>query len=142
MEMLARRERLEAEIRTALERREFEPAVVESVVAELRAKGYLNDDRAIRNAVDYSAIERQEGPLKIHAKLLSRGAAEEAITDALATITSEEQLAFAVGLLEKRRNWKDPAQAARFLAAKGYDEETVEAALALRFDIETEAGEC
>jgi len=141
MDMLARRERLEAEIRAALERRECEAAVIDRVVDDLRSKGYLNDARAVRNAVDYSATERREGPLKTRDRLLTRGAVEDLVAEALEAIPGEQRLEVAVALIDGRRNWKDAAQAGRYLAARGYDEDMIEAALAARFEFQTEIGE-
>lgn len=116
--------------------------VVDQIVDELRGKGYLNDDRAVRNAVDYATNERQEGPVKTRDRLLRRGASEEMVEDKLAEIPSERSRDTAIALLEGRtRGWKNPGQAARFLAAKGYDPETIETALAARFEIESEFDE-
>jgi regulatory protein len=99
---LAKRDRTEAEIRAALERRSTNAAVIESVVAELIADGYLDDARyARRFAEDRRTLDRW-GSERIARNLEGRGVARELIEAALADREAGDELAAARELLAER----------------------------------------
>lgn len=142
MRLLARRERLECEIRNALRKRGCEEATTEEVIGRLRDMGYLNDERALQRAVDYASTVRLDGPLKTLHRLRLRGADRKAIEEALGSIPMDVVRASALAIIDKRAGrWSGPAQAARFLASRGYDGETIAFVLATRFEAEPEIGE-
>lgn len=136
--ILAKRAQFEEELRGSLLRYGDEDAV-DAVVAYLSRRGILDDTEAARTYIAQHVGKRAIGPLKIEADLAHRGAPEAQIAEILPN--SEEQLALALTALDAKR-WNadggiaERARAGRFLAGRGFDEDTVETVLEQRFPID------
>src|SRR5215213_5375592 len=80
---LSRRERTEAEMARLLAAKRVAPSTIETVVAELREQGYLNDaDYARRFAEDRRRLD-EWGADRIERKLLALGVDRELVAAAI-----------------------------------------------------------
>ncbi len=131
---LNRRERTVAELARALEGKRVEPAVIDEVVGELQAQGYLDDaSYARRFAEDRRRLDGW-GPERIERKLRSLGVGATELEAALDARNGEQELEAALALL--RRRFPDPPDTPRdaqrvlgVLVRKGYGLELAHDAL-------------
>lgn len=125
-EALGRRERTVAELRTVLERKRVDPAAIDSVVAELRATGWLDDARyAQRFAEDKRELDRW-GSERIARDLRRRGVAPDIVEAVVASQGRSDELATALLLLEQRlptppADDRERSRAWRLLIRRGYE---------------------
>src|SRR4029077_12984227 len=82
--LLARRGFARAELRAKLCSKGFEDAVAGQAIAELAARGVLDDRRYAENYVNWHA-RRGQGPIRIAAQLRRCGLPEELVDAALAS---------------------------------------------------------
>jgi SOS response regulatory protein OraA/RecX len=120
---LARRDRSEQELRGVLERRGVGEREREETLAALRRQGALDDDR-FAFARTASLAERGLGDAAIAFRLERDGIDSESSTAALAALEPERDRA--VRLTEGRGAG---ARTARWLAARGFAPESIEAAM-------------
>jgi regulatory protein len=131
---LGRRDRTVAEIVRTLAAKRIEPAVVETVVGELQALGYLDDERfAHRFAEDRRSLDGW-GSERIERRLRALGVDGELVAAAIGAREPGEELEAAVALL--RRRFPDPPATPRdceralaVLVRKGYELELAHDAL-------------
>jgi SOS response regulatory protein OraA/RecX len=121
---LARREHSEHGLRERLARAGVEPGEAEKAVAVLRRAGLLDDGRFAAERARVLA-ERGRGDAAIRLELERAGVGSAAIEAALVEVEPERARAERI----VARRGAGPATA-RFLAAKGFDEETVAGAVA------------
>jgi regulatory protein len=122
---LGRRDRTVAEIRRHLESKRVEPDTIEGAVAELTEQGYLDDARyAVRFAEDRRTLDAW-GPDRIERKLLQVGVDAACVAAALRAEGDDDDLALALGLLQRR--FREPPSSDRereralgVLVRKGY----------------------
>jgi regulatory protein len=140
---LSRRERTEAEMARLLAAKRVAPSTIETVVAELREQGYLNDaDYARRFAEDRRRLD-EWGADRIERKLLALGVDRELVAAAIAERSHDEELAAAQELLARRfpappRTPRERDRALAMLLRKGYDPELAYDALRRRAGVEAE----
>ena len=123
---LNRRDHTMAELARALARKRAEPAVIDTVVGELREQGYLDDARyAHRFAEDRRRLDGW-GAERIERRLREAGVAPELIVEAVGEQGHEDELEAALALL--RRRFPDPPATQRdceralgMLVRKGYE---------------------
>jgi regulatory protein len=131
---VSKRERTEAELRAALERKEVEAELIEEASAELRAAGYLDDaGYARRFAEDRRSIDRW-GSERIERDLVRRGIDAELVVQALAPLGREDELEAALELLSERfpvppAEERGRDRAWRMLVRRGYEPELAYEAL-------------
>ena len=121
---VSRRERTEAELRAALERRGHTERAIDAAVDELRAAGYLDDaGYAQRFADDRRRLDRW-GAERIARDLTRRGVAREHVEAALGEAPEEVELEAACALLAERclppRDDRERARALGLLVRRGY----------------------
>ncbi len=112
----------------------FAPDTIGEALARLLGEGSLSDVRFAASRTN-GLINRGKGPRPIRAKLVEAGVAKELIATALGELQIDWAARAKELLLRKfgpdpppdRLNW---AKRARFLAARGFDESAVRAALA------------
>jgi regulatory protein len=119
---LARRPLSEHELEERLVRRGVAPAARGDVRRTLTSAGYLDDAKVAAGRAALLA-ERGSGDELIRHDLLGRGISSEAIEEAVAGLAPEAERAREV---VRRRG--GGAATARWLAARGFDQEAVEAA--------------
>jgi len=132
LELLARREHSQEELRTKLRTRGFSSEDAETAITDLADKGFQSDDRFLELFVA-GRVARGQGPIKIAAELRARGLTGEMVES---TLNSRAErwcdLAYTV---RKRRFGLDPpmdtqerSAQMRFLAQRGFNSEQVRAA--------------
>ncbi len=136
--LLAPRQHTEAELRRKLAKREFDPEIVDAVLAECRDRKYVDDAAAARFYLE-ELIRKDYGVNRVRQAMRGKGLDEgliETITDEYAG--SDAERAAARKALAKKRpaleRESDPRKrrekAYRFLAGKGFTGEVIRAAMA------------
>jgi regulatory protein len=100
-DLLSRRGWTEAELTARLRRRGAEPATAAAVVADLAARGYVDDAAYARHWVSTRA-PRGYGAARLRAELRARGVATPLIEAALAPLDRGDQLEQARRLVRRR----------------------------------------
>jgi regulatory protein len=120
---LGRRDRSEQSLRAVLKRKGVATAECDDVVAALRRQGALDDERFARSRAAALA-ERGLGDGAIAFRLEQEGIGPEGAADALAGLEPEADRAVRLAA----RRGRTPTTA-RWLAARGFEADSVEAAL-------------
>lgn len=127
LKWLERADRSESELSKYLVSKGYSEAEIYEVLLKVKKFNYINDHN-LKARLEDALTDQLAGPLKIQKNLISRGLDAE-----LENPPGSHQ---ALLLLKKKytsiqssQNPKDVARAARFLAAKGYNEEDVEKAI-------------
>jgi len=133
LRLLARREHSRQELALKLRQRKLESAVIEAVLDEYEAEGWLDDQRF----ADVYARQRMDlgyGPLRILAELQQRGVHQS--PECLDQVSDEQWCRMAAQLRERRfglvpvqDDLKEKMRQARFLARRGFSSGQVEKAL-------------
>lgn len=133
LRLLARREHSRLELTLKLRQRGLADEVIEPVLDEYEANGWLDDGRFAEVFVR-QRLEAAWGPLKILGELQQRGI--HATPPSLDAVTEDEwvQRAVAVrarkyGLGDVSGDWPEKQRQARFLASRGFTGGQVERAL-------------
>ncbi len=127
MDLLARREHSRLELARKLASRGFAPALVETVLDDLREDGLQCDERFAASFVN-SRVGQGKGPLKVLAELRERGLDETHARQALDD-SGADWHALARAALGKRfgaegpADFKARARRMRFLAQRGFSRE-------------------
>src|SRR5206468_11474310 len=137
--LLARRDFAGAELRAKLCSKGFEDGAAGQVIAELAARGVLDDRRFAENYVSWHAA-RGQGPIRIAAQLRSRGLPEALIDAALASGPDWPALARRARTARFGRqppaSWADRARQARFLQYRGFSSDHLRAATGADADLD------
>ena len=137
--LLARRDYSSGELRNRLERKGFDPAVVQGTIEELMGERALDDERYAANYVGYRA-GRGEGPERIAAHLRGLGLAAELVEAAVAAGPDWRVLAHEVRLRKfgpgPPADWTEKARQARFLQYRGFSLDHIRSALGADFDLD------
>ena len=129
--LLAGRDFAAAELSARLCAKGFDPDTVRSVLAELTARGALNEARYAENYVAWHA-GRGQGPVRIAAELRRHGLPVALIDAALAAGPDWQALASRVRRArfgpELPASWAQRARQARFLQYRGFSSDHIRAA--------------
>lgn len=137
--LLSRRPMSEAELHRKLLVKAFDPEVADRVVVRLRELGYLNDAEYASTYATSRSRARGYGPRRILLELRRRGIPEDLARNAVETLKAESDSA-GLALEAARRAWpryaretdrrKRTARLYGFLARRGFDHDTILAAVA------------
>jgi regulatory protein len=133
LRLLVRREHSERELCFKLEQRDFDAAVIDTVLAQLIDEGYVSNARFAEVFVR-SRHERGTGPLKIRAELRERGVDESLVEDAFRELAADWFEA-ASRQRDKRfgatppQDFQERARQMRFLQQRGFSGEQARAAM-------------
>lgn len=133
LRLLARREHSRLELSLKLRQRKIPNEVIEPVLDDYEAEGWLDDDRF----ADIYARQRMDlgyGPLRILAELQQRGVhhTPACVNDLNDKDWSERAIRLRLkrfGGIDIREDWEEKARQARFLTRRGFASAHVEAAL-------------
>jgi regulatory protein len=120
--LLAARERSEAQLRGALERKGYPAGEIERVIVTLKSLAFL-DDRRAAEALARIALSAHQSRAAVARKLAALGVAESISEAAISQVAAEvdhHDEASARALLRARK--LQGPKAARFLAGRGFDE--------------------
>ena len=129
--LLARRDFASAELRAKLRSQGFDDGAAGVVIAELAARGVLDDRRFAENYVSWHA-GRGQGPIRIAADLRRHGLPEGLVDAAL--LSGPDWPALARRARTARfggkppASWADRARQARFLQYRGFSSDHIRAA--------------
>jgi regulatory protein len=123
---LARREHSVAEMRTRLERAQFDQQTIEQALATVREQGYLDDERYARLVAEDRRTIDGWGVDRIRARLESAGVDRDLIDATLAGFDTPSERIAAGAVLERRcreplRDDRDRQRAFAVLIRQGYD---------------------
>ena len=133
MNLLARREHSQAELRTKLAAREYSPEEIEATVTALVADGLLSDER-FAEAYITARMRTGQGPVRIRGELKQRGVDTE-IIGAHLDDASLEWHSLAREVRSKKfgegvqTEFKEKAKQMRFLEYRGFTSEQIRVAL-------------
>ena len=126
LRMLETSDRTEAEVRERLRRQGFAEETIADVVIRLRERRFLDDSRVVERQAERAQTDRPIGKERLRHELMKRGAGEDLVNKVIEEIDAESEMARATQLLQLRYSPDDSwSRAARFLARRGFDEETV-----------------
>jgi regulatory protein len=131
--LLARREHSSEELGRKLESKGYPAEGVEAVVAKLREKRLVSDDRFASSFVHHHA-QRGQGPIRIRAELRQQGVAD-ALIEAQLKGADLDWVALAQATRKRKfggdppRNLAERAKQARFLQYRGFNSDQIRAAL-------------
>lgn len=133
MNLLARREHSELELRRKLASRGFEPALIDAAIASLLADRLLDDARFTEAYIRYRS-SRGYGPVRIRQELKERGISDELLADHLDERDAlwREQVAEVRNKRfsgESPADYKERARQARFLQYRGFTHEQIQRVL-------------
>ncbi|MEX0732824.1 MAG: regulatory protein RecX [Aquisalimonadaceae bacterium] len=127
--LLARREHAGLELRLKLRQRDYSDDVIDAVIADLTARGYLSEERFAEIFVRHK-VESGWGPARIAAEMRKRGIDDTVFrryfdsmdVDWLKQAREVRQRRFGSGRPRDRRDW---ARQGRFLAGRGFSAEQI-----------------
>ena len=102
--------RSQSQMAKRLERDEFPPEIIEAILAELTAEGYLDDEAFAVAWVTDRADRKKYGKTRLAQELQQRGIPKETVQEALADVNEDSELARALGAA--RPKWKAERYAA------------------------------
>ena len=109
--------RSRSEMQKRLERDEFAPEIIATVLAELEARNWVNDAQFARDWVEDRAERKKYGRGRLAAELRRKGVDKDEVTAALDTVEDADELARASAAAASR--WK--------LSADETDREAIQA---------------
>jgi regulatory protein len=130
--LMSRREFCSPELSARLAGQGFEPAAIETCLAELRQRRYLDDERYARLFVSTHA-RRGQGPVRIRHELTAVGLSAETAETALAehggwAVQAQQVRARRFGAALPR-DWAEKGRQVRFLQYRGFSNEDIRSAL-------------
>jgi regulatory protein len=134
--LLVKRETFRLELEDHLRSAGFGVEEVQAVVIHLQAKGVLRDDRTARSLAERRASRQWRSTTAVEAELESKGLQREVIAEAIQSLDDRETACQALRKKFPASRREDRARAGRFLFARGFAEDLVEAALNLHFGAE------
>ena len=129
MDLLARREHSEQELRQKLKSREYDLDEIDLALQQLKQDGLLSDDRFTESYINHR-VNAGVGPIKIRHELRQKG-----VSDALTNVYLEPYSGEWESLMQETRarrfgqslpdDYKDRMKQARFLQNRGFSPESV-----------------
>lgn len=129
--LLEARDFTRAELLARLALRGHAEPEAEAAVAGLERRGFVRDARVAERAVELGRTRRGVGLAKLRAELEGRATDPEVVERA--TEEYDERAVAEAVLAARFPGGGDPAKAARLLASRGFDEETVRAVVESRW---------
>lgn len=132
LEMLARREHSQRELRARLDRSGYDEADADAALARLHDQNYQSDARFAEMLLR-SRVAQGYGPRRIRAELATHGVSAAA-AQALLTASATDWLALATAQLRRQfgaastRGAAERARRAQYLLRRGFDASTVRSA--------------
>jgi regulatory protein len=128
------RERTAGEVKQFLQRRGYEPDVIDGVIGSLREEGLVDDAGYARRFAEDRRLLDKWGNERIARDLERRGIERELVEQALAGHDREDELAVAIELLDRRfpmpfEGDRERDKAWRMLVRRGYEAELAYSAL-------------
>ena len=135
---LAYRSQTVREMRDRLQRRGYTSEVVDHVLRDLEAEGYVDDHKFALNWARYRLQSKPIGRRRLAWELQRRGVPFESVEEVLREVYSEfDEVALAEQAMLKRlrskgglRSLRERQRYARYLFSLGFDADTIAAALA------------
>lgn len=131
---LAASDKTEAELRLRLEKRGYVVEEIDAALRDLAQGRWVDDHRVLERELERQQGHPSTGKEKARMTLESRGIDPDMVADELQTWSFDEEVEKAAALLNSKLKPGDTAaRAARLLAARGFTEEAIRAALDHRF---------
>ena len=130
LKLLERMDRTEAQLREKLLNAEFAPALVEQAVAYVKSYGYLDDERYVRNYIEYRKDQKSRRQLEQELRF-KKGVPSELIQKVYEELEPGDEKALIRKLLEKKHyeagqaDVKQKQRMYQFLLRKGFRAEDV-----------------
>jgi regulatory protein len=139
--LLAYRSQTSSELRDRLQRRGYTAPIIDEVLRQLTADGYIDDRKVALEWARYRVQARPLGRRRLAWELQRRGVPLESVEEVLCEVYSEfDELTLAEQALRRRlrskelpRSTRERQQHASYLFSLGFDTDTIAAALAAIF---------
>ena len=96
------------EIRTKLNRKEYEPEITEKLISDFITRKFLDDRTFAESWVENRLIHRPRGPVVLRQELRKKGIDREIIDEVLVKLQStDEQVELAQKALAKKKNYQN-----------------------------------
>lgn len=132
VQLLGYRARSESELRSRLQQKQFSESSIDKAVESLRRMGLINDQEFAQAWVRNRLTTGKAGRLRLAQELRARGVDRQVAEGALAEMSEEKELSFALEVGQRRyerlRDEEPEAQRrklASFLQRRGFSYETV-----------------
>ena len=131
VQLLGSRPHFRRELQAKLAQRKFPPEEIEEALDRLTGQGYLDDRKTAIAFVEHRLESKAEGRLRLRAELEKRGAAPDAVEEALAAVPEDdlEPAREAAERWQRLHPRGEPAALARHLARKGFSHRAIFAVL-------------
>lgn len=127
LDLLARRQRSEWEIRDYLKRKDYDQAVIEKIVNRLSKVGYIDDVKFATAWVDSRRLLKSTSKRKLQMELRQKRIADDIITQILADDQTDER-AVLKDLVAKKRSqsrYQDDQKLMAYLMRQGFNYDDV-----------------
>jgi regulatory protein len=136
VQLLGSRPHFRRELQVKLAQRGFPSEEIEEALDRLTLQGYLDDRKTAVAFVEQRLARSSEGRLRLRAELEKRGAAPDAVDEALAAVPEDdlEPAREAAERWQRLHPRGEPAALARHLARKGFSRRAIFAVLKTDFE--------
>jgi regulatory protein len=126
LDLVALRDRTEAEIRKKMTEKDIAASEIEEVISFLKEKSFLDDSRFVQNFINSQKRQGRFGKYRILNKLKTYGVAHDLVSEAENRLDADEESAraFEVGekwLAKNTKNEKTYEKLCRHLSGRGFD---------------------
>lgn len=130
--LIARRPRSEWEIREYLKRKDYDPELVDQLVARLYESNWLDDHKFAERWVENRRLLKSTSKRRLQQELKAKRVADEVIADVLAADETDEKQVLRELVARKRQQsrYQDDQKLMAYLMRQGYDYGDVKDALA------------
>ena len=131
VQLLGSRPHFRRELQAKLAQRNYPAEEIEEALDRLAEQGYLDDSKTAAAFVEHRLESKAEGRLRLRAELEKRGAAPDAVEEALAAVPEDdlEPAREAAERWQRLHPRGEPAALARHLARKGFSHRAIFAVL-------------
>lgn len=129
LSQLSIRPRSEWELRSYLQRKDYEPEIIDSVIAYLTERGYVNDADFARRWVENRRLLKTTSKRRLVQELRQKRVSSADIESALATDNTDEREVLRELAERKKSKYPDRLKFMQYLARQGYNYDDIKAVL-------------
>lgn len=131
LDLIARRQRSEWELRDYLKRKDYEPDVIEKIVNRLGIAGYVDDKKFAKALVSNRRLLKATSKRKLQMELRQKRVADEVVSEVLALDETDERDVLRELIAKKRSQsrYQDDQKMIAYLSRQGFNYEDIKAAM-------------
>lgn len=131
LNLISHRMRSEGELHEYLRRKEYEPAVIQHVIARLQTRGYINDVEFAKRWVENRRLLKHTSKRRLAQELRQKRIADEIISAVLDADETDEAVVLRELIERKRKQakYQDQTKLMQYLARQGFGYDQIKTAL-------------